>query len=82
MKIKRLSETQRVTWYSASAVFGICLVVLGFTTSAFSSGQAFPFIIFAACWLAGILLLRLFLQQFDRPGDLRKFLWRRRAHEE
>jgi|GEM_PF-6162641 hypothetical protein len=75
MKFKSLSEHQRIAWYCASAVFGICLAVLGFSTGAFANGQTFALILFAVCWLAGVLLLRLFLQQFERPADIRRFLW-------
>ncbi|MBK1690484.1 hypothetical protein CKO37_23600 [Rubrivivax gelatinosus] len=70
-----MSRDQRIVWYVASLVFGLCVAWVAAESGAFADGAPtlVPAAIFGASWLAGVLVIRVFVQSLgDRPtlGDL------------
>lgn len=80
-----LSRDQRIVWYVASLVFGLCVAWVAAESGAFAGGAPalVPAAIFAASWLAGVLAIRAFVPSLGEHPKLRDLLrlpawWRRR----
>lgn len=83
---KPLTSTQRLGWAFASLTYGVTMIVvasqLGVPIWSYE-GDAFVFgvVVQAACWLVGVVLMRVYLQDKD-PTDLRDlFAMRRRPKD-
>lgn len=72
-KLKPLSSIHRLGWYSASLVFGLCLVAFAVEVGALANPDSFHFaaLILMTCWLIVVVLLRLFVQQIEDPTSLK-----------
>ncbi len=68
---KELSPGQRLGWYWASLVFGLCVVgVVAFSGALSQESSRFPgLVVVALPWLAGVVLLRIYIQQVENPAD-------------
>lgn len=77
-----MTSTQRLGWAFASLVYGVTMIVvasrLGVPIWSYE-GEAFVFAVavLAACWLVGVVLMRIYLQDKD-PMDLRDLFGMRR----
>lgn len=73
-KLQKLSLEQYSGWLWASFVYGICIVLIAIQSGYFdSSDQMFPIGVFIFCWLVGVLLVRIYIQNKD-PTDLKDLL--------
>jgi hypothetical protein len=66
MRLSKLSFGQRLGWYFASFVYGVCVIAVGFTHRVFEGPTpGFAIGIFIISWLVGVLCLRIYLQDKD-----------------
>ncbi|HRK57670.1 MAG TPA: hypothetical protein PLQ67_09140 [Burkholderiaceae bacterium] len=80
MKIKftELSMAQYLGWVWASLVYGVFVVGIGIVLGIFASPDWwFPMLVLFLCWLAGVGLLRVYIQDKD-PADFKSILGLRR----
>jgi hypothetical protein len=74
MRMTPLSFGQQLGWYFSSAVYGLCLIAIGFSADAFSGPvPEFAIGVFFACWMVGVVGMRLYLQDKD-PTSFRSIL--------
>jgi hypothetical protein len=71
MKLKVLSQEQRNAWYIAGTVYGACILFFGHQADALTGWG--EWVIFGIAWVAGVVLLRIFIQDKD-PTDFRSSL--------
>jgi len=71
LKLRPLPFKIRHLWYSTSFVYGIVVFATGFMAGAFEdlTSLAFPLCLFGACWVIGIIFLRLYVQQIPNPAS-------------
>lgn len=83
MKSRKLSHAQRIAWYTASAVFGIFLIVFGYFEDIFSDQQTrwVAIFIFTLCWIIVVFLLRVFFRGIQDPADLSSYFNSARKRE-
>ena len=70
-RLQELSPGQRLGWYQASFVFGLCVVAaVAFSgTVSDESSRYAALIVVAVSWLAGVVLLRFYIQQVEDPTN-------------
>ncbi len=74
MRITKLSFGQQLGWYFSSIVYGLCVLAIGFSADAYRGlAPAFAHGVFFAVWIAGVLGLRLYVQDKD-PTSIRSIL--------
>lgn len=79
-----LSRDQRIVWYVASLVFGLCVAWVAAQSGAVADGAPtlVPAAIFAVSWLAGVLVIRVYVMSLGEPPTLRDLVrlpaWLRR----
>lgn len=66
MKLKELSQAQRRGWYIAGTVYGACILFVGHQAGALTGFV--EWLIFGLAWAAGLILLRVYIQDKD-PTD-------------
>ena len=66
MRFKELSDEQRKGWYIAGTIYGACILFVGYQAGAFTG--VVEWLIFGLAWVAGLALLRLYIQDKD-PTD-------------
>lgn len=75
MKLRRLSDEQRKGGYIAGTVYGFCVLLVAHHAGALTG--AVEWLIFGIAWVAGVALLRVYIQDKD-PTDVRDLLGLRR----
>lgn len=75
MRLKKLSDEQRKGWYIAGTVYGVCVLLVGHQAGALTG--AVEWLIFGLAWVAGVALLRVYIQDKD-PTDFRDIVGLRR----
>ena len=74
MRITKLSLGHQLGWYFSSIVCGLCVLAIGFCADAFSGpAPGFALGVFFAVWIAGVLGLRLYVEDKD-PTAIRSIL--------
>ena len=71
MKLRRLSDEQRKGGYIAGTVYGFCVLLVAHHVGALTG--AVEWLIFGLAWIAGVALLRVYIQDRD-PTDVRHLL--------
>lgn len=71
MKLRRLSDEQRKGGYIAGTVHGVCVLLVAHQARALTG--AVEWLIFGLAWIAGVALLRVYIQDRD-PTDVRHLL--------
>jgi hypothetical protein len=74
LELKQLSFGQRIGWYFSSLVYGACIAAIAAQSKVLSDTvDAVPYLVFLACWLIGVGLLRIYLQDKD-PTSFRSIM--------
>jgi hypothetical protein len=78
MKLSPITLGQRLGWYWASIVYGICVVIIASSSHDSLSvlwefEPLVPYGVFVAMWLVGVGLMRIYLQDKD-PTDIAHLL--------
>lgn len=75
MNLKELTKVQRLGWYGASLVYGLCVLAIG-VKSGYLYNENISTVaasVFFIAWLAGVMGLRLHIQNVD-PTDFKSIL--------
>ncbi len=73
-RLSELSVGQYLGWIWASAVYGLCVLYVASKSGSLESpDHLVPTAIFIFCWLAGVGLLRIYVQDKD-PMDFKDLL--------
>jgi hypothetical protein len=65
IKFKPLSRSQKIGWVVTSFVYGLCVVAIGISEPLSTSWGESHFVGLLVCWLIGVALLRVYLQDKD-----------------
>lgn len=66
MRFKELSDEQRKGWYIAGTIYGASILFVGHQAGALTG--VVEWLIFGLAWVAGLALLRVYIQDKD-PTD-------------
>lgn len=75
MKFRKMTSGQRLGWYFASTVYGLCVLAIGIQSGFLFDENIFveAALVFILFWLVGVIGLRLYVQDVD-PTSFRSIM--------